>query len=163
VTQSNGDTVDTSGLASYAPTVTVIGGAGSGLISVTYDDLISVGPTLFMEFVSASAGDLGYSQTRFAGDLTTIVLTDSISTGFLSFTFGQPMILPTMTATLSSMTRGPNGAFEARRSIVGFDVRTTDGLIIPGAQVLFTPEPATSIVVFWSSVLFVFRRLCRRT
>jgi hypothetical protein len=87
------------------------------------------------------AGDLSFSRMAYAG--MTITLTDSFDTGFIPFTFGQPFVLPIMSAGLIMECIEVCSNSTASESITSFDIRTAAMQPIPGAYVDLSPDPAS--------------------
>jgi hypothetical protein len=77
----------------------------------------------------------------------TITLTGSFDTGFLPFTFGQPLVLPTMSASLSMFCREICGPSTASVSISSLDIRSSDMQPLPpGITVEFSPDPTSFMI-----------------
>jgi hypothetical protein len=81
---------------------------------------------------------------RAIGDpLGVISMTSDPTSGWLPFTFGEPLRLPEMDASFSMFCLESCGPVLASEAITGFDIRSADFQPIPGAYVQFTPDPAT--------------------
>jgi hypothetical protein len=137
-----GDIGSATAIASFSPSATILGGSGSGFLRVQSTSVIDSG-NLWCCMVSLTAGDLALG-----GRLNSLHIPYAASaqnwSGFIPFTFGVPLPLPGLYASLSyevSQSTGLHGF--AVDSITAFDIRDANLQTVDGAFVIAAPEPAS--------------------
>jgi hypothetical protein len=148
------DSASVDALANFTPTLIITGGIGQGFINVDYISHIMTAGTAFFAHVSFVAGTLSF-QGLLTVSSNPVNLSQDAFTGFLPFTFGQPLVLAPMHVELYSSCIEICSPFTVSESIGAFDVRDANmGLV--DAHVEVVPEPASLFLMALGLSLVVF-------
>jgi len=135
-----GDLGSASAFASLDPVAIVLGGAGSGFLSVQYTGEINSG-SLWCCSVNLAAGGISAGGPLSASQ-SPYSLSGAMWSGYIPFTFGDPVALPPLWAELSFDVAQSSADGWARESVSGFDIRDANMNPIDGAYAIPAPEPS---------------------
>jgi hypothetical protein len=146
----------------------ILGGTGGGFFQVEYTDVIELGG-IFPEGagVDLTAGDLSYGNgclLLYPEDCAA-TLTDTIWSGWIPFTFGDPVTLPDMSVSFAlGFLEGPGNGFTATESVTAFDIVDANMNPIAGAYADDAPEPSVFCLCgFGLALLAAYRRHQKRS
>ena len=154
VTGGLGDVAIATASASLSPAAVVLGGTGTGYLRVMYTDEIYCGGAFYGSFLGElEAGGL-LLEDRPLDPYQALSMTDAVWSGYIPFTFGEVVALPSMETQLGIFYAESGADAWAVESVSAFDVRGADMNPLPDAYAVPAPEPSgvwlcPAAVVLW--------------